>query len=105
MKALAIDTSLTRITICAKNEDKVSYLVLDIGMKQSEKLLPSIEFVLSQVELKLEELDYTVLCKGPGSFTGLRLAFSFIILIKHHREIRLNPFIHLLFDRSFFFIS
>lgn len=76
MKALAIDTSLTRITICAKNEDKVSYLVLDIGMKQSEKLLPSIEFVLSQVELKLEELDYTVLCKGPGSFTGLRLAFS-----------------------------
>lgn len=76
MKALAIDTSLTRITICAKNEDKIAYLCLDIGMKQSEKLLPSIEIVLSEVELKLEELDYTVLCKGPGSFTGLRLAFS-----------------------------
>lgn len=76
MKALALDTSLTRITICAKNDDAVSSLMLDIGMKQSEKLLPSIEYVLSQVGLKVNELDYTTLCKGPGSFTGLRLAFS-----------------------------
>lgn len=76
MKALAIDTSLTRITIAAKNEDKTAYLTLDIGMKQSEKLIPSFEYVLSQVDLTTKELDYTVLCKGPGSFTGLRLAFS-----------------------------
>ena len=76
MKALAIDTSLTRITICAKNDDKTAYLTLDIGMRQSEKLLPSIEYVLSQVDLKTSDLDYTVLCKGPGSFTGLRLSFS-----------------------------
>lgn len=76
MKALAIDTSLTRITICAKNDDNTAYLTLDIGMRQSEKLLPSIEYVLSQVDLKTSDLDYTVLCKGPGSFTGLRLSFS-----------------------------
>lgn len=76
MKALALDTSLTRITIAAKNDDKTAYLTLDIGMKQSEKLIPSVEYVLSQVDLKTSELDYTVLCKGPGSFTGLRLAFS-----------------------------
>ena len=76
MKALALDTSLTRITIAAKNDDNVAYLTLDIGMKQSEKLLPSIEYVLGQVGLTSSELDYTVLCKGPGSFTGLRLGFS-----------------------------
>lgn len=76
MKALAIDTSLTRITIAAKNDDKTAYLTLDIGMKQSEKLIPSFEYVLAQVDLKTSDLDYTVLCKGPGSFTGLRLAFS-----------------------------
>lgn len=76
MKALAIDTSLTRITIAAKNDDKTAYLTLDIGMKQSEKLIPSFEYVLSQVDLTTKDLDYTVLCKGPGSFTGLRLAFS-----------------------------
>ena len=44
MKALAIDTSLTRITVCAKNDDKTAYLTLDIGMKQSEKLLPAIDY-------------------------------------------------------------
>ena len=76
MKALAIDTSLTRITVCAKNDDKTAYLTLDIGMKQSEKLLPAIDYILSQVELKVSELDYTAICKGPGSFTGLRLGFS-----------------------------
>lgn len=76
MKALAIDTSLTRITIAAKNDDKTAYLTLDIGMKQSERLIPSCEYILNQVDLKTSELDYTVLCKGPGSFTGLRLAFS-----------------------------
>ena len=76
MKALAIDTSLTRITICAKKDDNTAYLTLDIGMRQSEKLLPSIEYVLSQVDLNTSDLDYTVLCKGPGSFTGLRLSFS-----------------------------
>lgn len=76
MKALAIDTSLTRITICAKKDDNTAYLTLDIGMRQSEKLLPSIEYILSQVDLKTSDLDYTVLCKGPGSFTGLRLSFS-----------------------------
>lgn len=82
MKALAIDTSLTRITICAKNDDKTAYLTLDIGMRQSEKLLPSIEYVLSQVDLKTSDLDYTVLCKGPGSFTGLRLSFSALTAIE-----------------------
>lgn len=76
MKALAIDTSLTRITVCAKNDDKTAYLTLDIGMKQSEKLLPAIDYILSQVELKVSELDYTAICKGSGSFTGLRLGFS-----------------------------
>ncbi len=76
MKALALDTSLTCITISAKNDDNTVSLVLDIGMRQSEKLLPSIDFVLSELDLQAKDLDYTCLCKGPGSFTGLRLAFA-----------------------------
>ena len=64
------------MTVSAKNDDITTSLSLDIGQKQSQELLPAIDFVLKKVDLKPEELDYTVLCKGPGTFTGLRLAFS-----------------------------
>lgn len=76
MKALALDTSISCIQVAAKNGDNLASLVLDIGMRQSEKLLPSIEYVLAQADLTPGELDYTVLAQGPGSFTGLRLGFA-----------------------------
>ena len=76
MKALALDTSVSCIQIAAKNGDNLASLVLDIGMRQSEKLLPAIEYVMKQADLSPADLDYTVLCEGPGSFTGLRLGFA-----------------------------
>lgn len=76
MKALAIDTANSKILISAKNDDKSVTVIFNIGMKQSETLLPSIDYVLNQLQITPQELDYTVLCKGPGSFTGLRLGFA-----------------------------
>lgn len=76
MKALAIDSSSTSIIFEAKNEDKAAKLSLDIGMHQSEQMLPSIQKVLELVDLKPEELEFCALCQGPGSFTGLRLSYS-----------------------------
>lgn len=76
MRALAIDSASTCISFAACNNDKKVVLSLDIGMRQSEKLLHSIEYVLEQCEILPSELDFTVLCEGPGGFTGLRLAFA-----------------------------
>ncbi|MCR5605248.1 MAG: tRNA (adenosine(37)-N6)-threonylcarbamoyltransferase complex dimerization subunit type 1 TsaB [Treponema sp.] len=76
MKALALDTAATCITIAAKNENHTVTVQLDIGMKQAEKLLPAIDYVLKEVGLTPAELDYTVICDGPGSFTGLRLGMA-----------------------------
>ncbi len=76
MKALAIDSSTNCISFAARNDDKYATVSLDIGMRQSEKLLITIQYVLSQVELEPSELDFTVLCEGPGSFTGLRLGYA-----------------------------
>ena len=78
MKALAIDSAITRLTISAKNEDKFFTAIYDIGMKQSETIVPAIEEVLQKVSLEVKDLDYIVSTSGPGSFTGLRLAFSCI---------------------------
>ena len=76
MKALCIDGATSRMTIAAKNDDKIFTSIYDIGMKQSESIVPAIEEVLQKVELDPEALDYSAMSIGPGSFTGLRLAIS-----------------------------
>lgn len=76
MKALAIDCAVSRITVAAKNESHIVKLSLDVGMKQSEKLLPAIDYVLKEAELTSKDLDYTTITLGPGTFTGLRLGLS-----------------------------
>ena len=76
MKSLVIDAAASCITIAAKNDEFKASLSLDLGQKQSQKLLPAIDYVLSQLELKPADFDYTALTSGPGTFTGLRLAFS-----------------------------
>lgn len=76
MKALAVDGAVSKLTISAKNDDKTCTLILDIGMKQSENIVPAIDFVLDKTGLSATELEYLTLSAGPGSFTGLRLAIS-----------------------------
>ncbi len=76
MKALAIDSAAANMVIAAKNDNLTATVSLDLGQKQSQKILPAIDYVLNEVGLKAKNLDYTALCAGPGTFTGLRLAFS-----------------------------
>lgn len=76
MKSLAIDAASGCMVVAAKNDEKKASLALDLGQKQSQKILPAIDYVLSEVGLEAGDLDYTALCSGPGTFTGLRLAFS-----------------------------
>ncbi|HZK20314.1 MAG TPA: tRNA (adenosine(37)-N6)-threonylcarbamoyltransferase complex dimerization subunit type 1 TsaB [Treponemataceae bacterium] len=76
MKALAIDSAASCISFAAVNEKKSVVLSLDIGMHQSENLVPGIQKVMQKVALSPKDLDFICLDLGPGSFTGLRLAFS-----------------------------
>lgn len=76
MKALCVDSASSRMTVSAKNEEDCISLTLDIGPSQSQELLPAIDYVLNKTGLKPQDLDYMALCKGPGTFTGLRLAFA-----------------------------
>ncbi|MBP5158609.1 MAG: tRNA (adenosine(37)-N6)-threonylcarbamoyltransferase complex dimerization subunit type 1 TsaB [Treponema sp.] len=76
MKALAIDCAVSKIAIACKNGDNSVKLVYDLGIRQSEKLLPAIDFVLKELSLLPSQLDYCSLTVGPGSFTGLRLGLS-----------------------------
>ena len=76
MNILALDCAVTRISLGIKTESKFISATYDIGMRQSEILVPSIDEILKKAEITPSELDATVLTIGPGSFTGLRLGIS-----------------------------
>jgi len=76
MNALAIDCAVSKITVAAKKDTEEVKLTLDLGARQSEKLLPTIDFVMKEVNLNPKDLDYTAVTLGPGTFTGLRLGLS-----------------------------
>lgn len=82
MKALVIDSAAGNMIIAAKNENIKAAVSLDLGQSQSQKILPAIDYILKQVNLETKDLNYTALCSGPGTFTGLRLAFSALKAIK-----------------------
>ena len=76
MNILVIDCAVSRLSIGVKADDKMISEVFDIGMRQSEILVPVIQEVLEKVGLKPADLNYSALTLGPGSFTGLRLGIS-----------------------------
>ena len=76
MNILVIDCAVSRLSIAVKADSKMISEVYDIGMRQSEILVPVIQEVLEKVDLKPSDLNYTALTIGPGSFTGLRLGIS-----------------------------
>ena len=73
MNSLAIDCAVSKIAIAAKKDGKMVKTVLDIGIRQSEKLLPAVDYVMREMELSPSDLTCTVTTLGPGTFTGLRL--------------------------------
>ncbi len=76
MNLLLLDCAVTRLSLAVKTDDKFVCQTYDIGMRQSEILVPSIDEVLSKAGIKAGDLNYSALTIGPGSFTGLRLGIS-----------------------------
>jgi len=76
MKALAVDTSINKISFAAWNEDIHTSLIIQEELKQSEKLVPSIEYVLKEAKLDVKDIEFLAVASGPGTFTGLRLGIS-----------------------------
>ena len=76
MNILALDCAVTRISLAVKTESKFISSTYDIGMRQSEILVPSIDELLKKADLTASDLNATTLTIGPGSFTGLRLGIS-----------------------------
>ena len=76
MKLLAIDTTESGCS-AALHIDGENHGIFELApRKHSELILPMIDRVLSDSGIGQSELDAVAFCRGPGSFTGVRIAAS-----------------------------
>ena len=76
MKLLAIDTSTDRASLALAVGDQLYSQAQDGAKTHALILLPLIDELLAQANLSVADLDGIVFGRGPGSFTGLRVACS-----------------------------
>jgi len=79
MKILAIDTSqkTASVALCDGFRPLAVY-TQNIGLTQSEAMLPMIENLLKDAKTDVDDIDMFACTVGPGSFTGVRIGVSLI---------------------------
>ncbi len=91
MKLLAIDTSTERATVALSLGD-VFYSDAQDGLrKHAQLLLPMVEGLLAKSGTSLNQLDGIVFGRGPGSFTGLRIACSVAKALAYAHDLPVFP--------------
>ncbi|MGE5653363.1 MAG: tRNA (adenosine(37)-N6)-threonylcarbamoyltransferase complex dimerization subunit type 1 TsaB, partial [Bacillota bacterium] len=77
MLVLAIDASTLVSGVALVSDDRVlAEFVLQTAKTHSQRLLPSIDHIMREADIRPDQLDGVVVSGGPGSFTGLRIGMS-----------------------------
>ncbi len=77
MLKLALDTTSSSGSIAIAKDDKIIYeKYFNINITHSETLMPSIDAALTELKLAKKDIDELIVCKGPGSFTGIRIGMA-----------------------------
>lgn len=77
MNYLCMDTSTGFLAIGIIADDRVAAGMQEVcWKKQSEEIFPSLNKLLSECGLSAQDIDGIVISRGPGSYTGVRIAMS-----------------------------
>lgn len=78
MRLLAIDTATEQCSVAITSEERTWSRVTPTARDHADLILPMIDDVLQQSGLNWSELQCLAFGRGPGSFTGVRIAVSVI---------------------------
>ncbi|MCF2949768.1 tRNA (adenosine(37)-N6)-threonylcarbamoyltransferase complex dimerization subunit type 1 TsaB [Paraglaciecola aquimarina] len=74
MNILIIETATEACSVALQVDGKQYSLFEVCPQQHSQRILPMVDQVLKQADCKLQDLDYLGFGRGPGSFTGVRIA-------------------------------
>jgi tRNA threonylcarbamoyladenosine biosynthesis protein TsaB len=74
MNILIIDTATEACSVALEVNDQVFKRFEICPQQHSQRILPMIDEVLKEANVSLQDLDYLAFGRGPGSFTGVRIA-------------------------------
>ncbi len=76
MKAIAIETATEACSVALHIDGTTHELHEIVPREHTKRLLPMAKKLLSEAELSLTDLDFIAFGRGPGAFTGVRIAAS-----------------------------
>jgi tRNA threonylcarbamoyladenosine biosynthesis protein TsaB len=74
MNILIIDTATEACSVALEVNKQVFNRFEICPQQHSQRILPMIDEVLKEANVTLKDLDYLAFGRGPGSFTGVRIA-------------------------------
>ncbi|MCF6354311.1 MAG: tRNA (adenosine(37)-N6)-threonylcarbamoyltransferase complex dimerization subunit type 1 TsaB [Candidatus Polarisedimenticolaceae bacterium] len=78
MKLLAIETATEACSAALYINGEIQERYAVAPRQHAEQILPMMDQLLAEAELKLSQLDALAFGRGPGSFTGVRIAAGVI---------------------------
>jgi len=77
MLILAADTSLPILSVALVLDDALlGAVALEGRSSRNEKLLPAIDWLLTEAAIERTSIDLFAITRGPGSFTGVRIGLA-----------------------------
>lgn len=76
MKILALDTATEACSVALGIGDRVLERYVELERGHAEQIIPMIDALLAEAGVALTQLDALAFGRGPGGFTGVRLAAS-----------------------------
>ena len=76
MNILAIDSTTKKAAVSLKLDDNIILKEIDNEITHSEKLLPLVDEILTENNVKIKDIDVFYATLGPGSFTGVRIGIA-----------------------------
>jgi tRNA threonylcarbamoyl adenosine modification protein YeaZ len=77
MITILLDSSNTNLSVgIARDNLLLEYISYEAWQRQSEYMIPELDKLLSKYNVSRDEIKEVMVAKGPGSYTGVRIAIT-----------------------------